>query len=470
MRKILFFLLLIFIAFFLLQNRLVFKPAESRKMAQSFNNLLKNVGLISQIEYISGTGSMYPTFPKGKGKTNLERANEIVGSHTTILYPGGLVLFGKRYQGYELQRGDIVFFSNAKTGEIIAKEATGSSITNSGFVKRIIALPGDTIEIRDGFVLLNNKIINEPYTAKARSTYGGNYIADCQPKIVPQGYVFVMGDNRKGSNDSRFDLGLVAKDDIHTVIPISKQDDLKINWRDTSTDSQKANQPVFSADEFLTLLNAKRKEAGVRPLTLQNKLTISSQKRAEVIVKFNDLSFEATRSGYTMKKAMSDAGYSNIVWGEVPTLGYYEAEELIENFWQFPDAKKFLLNPDFSETGISASIGEIYGCPVQIVVSHLAGYKPPNYSAKIKSDWETVISNLNEVIPSWEKATGNNNVNQDDLKKLIDLLNQRKNNAIKILEKVKANQWLTPEEEDFVNNDENLYKQITDLANKLNRG
>ncbi|MBI3385408.1 signal peptidase I [Candidatus Gottesmanbacteria bacterium] len=412
---------------------------------------------------------MYPTFPKGKGKTNLERESEIVGSHSTIRYPDGIVLFGKRYGGYHLERGDIVFFSNAKTEEIVAKESSGSSVINSGFVKRVIALPGDKIEIRDGFVKLNDKIITEPYIAKARSTYGGNFLGDCEAFIIPKEHVFVMGDNRKGSNDSRFDLGLIKTTDIHTLIPITKQEDLKNHWRDTSSDMKNANQPIFSSDEYLALLNSKRREAGVKPLVFQSKLALSSQKRAEVIVKFNDLSFEATKSGYTMKKAMSDVGYSNIVWGEVPTLGYYEADELIENFWQFPDAKNFLLNPDFQETGIAASIGQINGCPVQIVVAHLAGYKPPNYSVKIISGWETVLQNLNEVIPSWEKAKGNNNINQEVLKKLLELLNERRENVAKILERVKSNQWLTQEEENMVRSDESLYQQITDLANKLNR-
>ena len=74
------------------------------------------------------------------------------------------------------------------------------------FIKRVIAVPGDTIEIRDGRVYVNAALLNEPYIlSKTR----GNYPL----ATVPDGYIFVMGDNRNNSEDSRFaDVGFVPFD------------------------------------------------------------------------------------------------------------------------------------------------------------------------------------------------------------------------------------------------------------------
>ena len=71
------------------------------------------------------------------------------------------------------------------------------------FIKRVIAVPGDTIEIKAGRVFVNQQLMNEPYIL---SQTRGDYPLS----TVPEGHIFVMGDNRNNSEDSRFaDVGFV---------------------------------------------------------------------------------------------------------------------------------------------------------------------------------------------------------------------------------------------------------------------
>ena len=80
------------------------------------------LGYAPVLEQISGTGSMYPTFPKGNGKTDKENAKQIVVTVTFRRYPGGIELFGKRYFNHVLERGDIVAFQNKMTEEFTQKQ------------------------------------------------------------------------------------------------------------------------------------------------------------------------------------------------------------------------------------------------------------------------------------------------------------------------------------------------------------
>lgn len=82
---------------------------------------------------------------------------------------------------------------NIERGDIVITKYPGSK---ENFVKRIVALPGDTIRITDGILYINDTAIDEPYIKEEMYT-------DYQETTIPEGYYFVMGDNRNNSKDSR---------------------------------------------------------------------------------------------------------------------------------------------------------------------------------------------------------------------------------------------------------------------------
>lgn len=425
---------------------------------------MQTLGFNPEPIMVSGTGSMYPTFAKGQGKTPEELSKEIVDTPGMLPYPNGLVIAGNRFFGHQISREDIVVLINDKTKEL-SQKLYGNP---SGWVKRVIGLPRDTIELKDGIVYLNDQPLKEPYTAKARSTFGETFLSECKKVTVPNDSVFVMGDNRKGSGDSR-EIGFIKINDINHVLPLKNQiGTLDKGWRDTSKDLEESSKIKIDKQKYIKLLNEKRKEEKVGPLKYQPKLDNSALKRGEIILKYDDFSFEATKSGYTMIRAMSDSGYSNIVYGEAPMLGYYEADELIENQFEFPETKKFLLNKDYQEIGISEVEGTLNGCPAQVLVQHFAGYVPPNYKKEDIESWRSAVNNLNSIIPSWEKAVGRNNINQEDLKRLLDLLYRERTIVTNVLSKMDSNKWLSSQEENSIKEYESLANQSRALADKLN--
>lgn len=92
------------------------------------------------------------------------------------------------------------WFSSPKRGDIVSFIVPG---IEEGFMKRVIGLPGETIEIHDNYVFIDGKELKEPYVFSL--TFG-----EYGPVTIPEKCVFVMGDNRGNSIDSRDDsVGMV---------------------------------------------------------------------------------------------------------------------------------------------------------------------------------------------------------------------------------------------------------------------
>ncbi len=89
------------------------------------------------------------------------------------------------YRFEPIERGDVVVFWYPLD-------------RSKSFIKRVVGLPGDTVEIREGQVYLNGQLLQEPYIPPESDDFG-----TYSPTRVPKGEYFVMGDHRTSSNDSR---------------------------------------------------------------------------------------------------------------------------------------------------------------------------------------------------------------------------------------------------------------------------
>jgi signal peptidase I len=105
------------------------------------------------------------------------------------------------YRLHDPNRGDVV----------VLHQITGAS--ERDLIKRVIGLPGENVEVRNCTVLIDGRVLDEPYLdpeVVTPTNCGGDFVLD---GVVPADHVFVMGDNRGGSQDSRV-IGPISEDDL----------------------------------------------------------------------------------------------------------------------------------------------------------------------------------------------------------------------------------------------------------------
>jgi len=145
--------------------------------------------------------------PSGSMEPQLEVGDRVLVSRTA-------------YRLHDVNRGDIVVFPSPEgatggDGNVVTR--VGSDLLEAvalkkpdedELIKRVIGLPGETISAQDGTVIIDDRRLDEPYLHDDVVTQ------DFGPVDVPPGEVFVMGDNRGNSSDSR----VIGTIDIDTIV------------------------------------------------------------------------------------------------------------------------------------------------------------------------------------------------------------------------------------------------------------
>lgn len=140
------------------------------------------------------------------------------GSMIPTVHEGDRVIVSKAAYGLRvpLSKAWLVRWSEPKRGDVVVLESPSEDMI---LLKRVVALPGDTIEVRGGHLILNGRAVKstdkeetlEGKTHPLSLASGGG--PDFGPSKVPKGKVLVMGDNRGNSRDGRM-FGFVEEDSV----------------------------------------------------------------------------------------------------------------------------------------------------------------------------------------------------------------------------------------------------------------
>lgn len=167
------------------------------------------------------------------------------------LFVGSVVKVDGPSMQPNLQNNERVFcwkLDKIKRGSVVVFNAYGVDPQATGkidYVKRVIALPGDTVKSEDGKLYVNNKLVNQNYISKYQRDQGTgdwtlpelglehNWQRHQNSVKVPNGEYFVLGDHRSVSNDGRY-IGFVPKSKILGVVKVPV-------WTSTETQRQNVN-------------------------------------------------------------------------------------------------------------------------------------------------------------------------------------------------------------------------------------
>lgn len=174
------------------------------------------LGLGPEFAPVLSSESMAPTIPGGTGYRYYHYKNIWYRLNSS--------------RKHQFEHGDIVSFSTPTTRKLTSE----AGINDYNFFKRVIGLPGDTIVVKGGLVYRNGEALDERYTLEANKTYAGDikdengkvlakgFFQECEEVVVPPQSLFVLGDNRQHSDDSRI-IGFVGFDDVTAYLPWDEQ-------------------------------------------------------------------------------------------------------------------------------------------------------------------------------------------------------------------------------------------------------
>lgn len=327
---------------------------------------------------------------------------------------------------FGLKHGDIVSFRNVETGGL-------------HYLKRIIGLPGEQISIKNGFVTINGKILQEDYTLNNLLTFGNTFLIDCEIYTIPEDHFVVMGDNRTVSWDSRA-VGFVDKNDIDGVMKTDVQEAFVSEARQNQILKANIDENIFREK-----INAVRMKNGAGSLSINNVLNEVAKTRAEVV---RDSLGDWKNKLPPLDKALGEKNYKYNSAHEFLTFGYLDEEGLVGQILESPPDKMAFLSNNYLEMGLSIVEKENKGCMFPVISVIISWPVTPTYSQEIIDFWQREEKYTKDLMSILQTLTGNPDYDQSELRQLLNSLVESANIATQINQKINAKEWIDYQQAD----------------------
>jgi signal peptidase I len=168
--------------------------------------------------------------------------NQVKGASMDPTFQSGDYIITSKitYKFKKIERGDVIVFHSPKN-------------PNIEYIKRIIGLPGDKVMVKDNEVYVNDQPLPEIYISAKTNLWDGGFLKEGEAVTVPDNYLFVMGDNRPRSSDSRefgpIPISSIVGTVIYRYFPLNKAGIVK-NPLPKGLRSMNAVSPILVSKSF----------------------------------------------------------------------------------------------------------------------------------------------------------------------------------------------------------------------------
>jgi signal peptidase I len=337
-------------------------------------------------------------------------------------------------QKYPIERNDIVSFKNKET-------------ENSHFLKRVVGMPGDTILIKQGSIILNGNVLNEPYV-RYGPTYGNEYLTECKSYTIPKDSYAVMGDNRIVSFDTRA-IGFINKKDINGIIKDENKHQSAINPNESTQITVQINK-----DSLFEKYNFNRNNLYLNPLMRNNTLDTVAEKRAVYIASNLD---SWKKDIELLETTLQKEGYKEVDSREFVTFGNLSEEQILNQISEQNNVKLDFYSNTFMDIGISQTQTKVDECTIPVTVVLLARSENPMYPKQTIDYWKDELNNNSDIVARLNSFVGFPGMDEKEFATLKSQAQEALQIVSEINREIAAGEWI---DQDLINK----YKSIVNEA------